>query len=273
MHSKGLGIVGLVFVALAFVAQASFVLHNLFPVFFGLSLVAASLAALKGDRLYSIATLVACLTVLVLFSIGSVVSFHREEHAAWRITVIVGFLAPVAGLLYATARSRSNFKAYVLPTFVLVFVLAGLQILDLLKVGSDWGWQRGGLEPKPVQLPDDVCFSTPDAYCVLDLAKKEGLPAQARVRILKRLAALQLEAGNAVAAIELLTEAVSTYESSLGDIIDTGLLRQIATLQWKAGDSTAANETLNTARKVAKRSTGVEEMLCVELSQIKIGDS
>lgn len=213
MHSKRFGIASLVFIVLAFVAQVSFVLQILFPVFFGLSLVVASLAALKGDRFYSSLTVAACLTVLVLFSIGSVVSFHREEHAAWRFTVIVGFLAPVAGLLYATARSRSNFKAYVLPTFVLFFVLAGLQISDLLKVGSDWGWQRGGLETKSVQLPDDVCFSTPDAFCVLALAQKEGLPAQARMRILKKLAALQLEAGNAIEAIELLTEADSTNKS------------------------------------------------------------
>ncbi len=210
MHSKRLGIASLVFVFLAFMAQVSFVLQILFPLFFGLSLVVASLAALKGDRIYSSLTVAACLTVLVLFSIGSVVSFHREEHAAWRFTVIVGFLAPVAGLLYATTKSRSDLKAYLLPTFVLFFVLAGLQISDLLKVGSDWGWQRGGLDIKSVQLPDDVCFSTPDAFCVLALAQKEGLPAQAHKRILKKLAALQLDAGNAVEAIELLTEADST---------------------------------------------------------------
>jgi hypothetical protein len=107
----------------------------------------------------------------------------------------------------------------------------------------------------------------------LDLAKKQGLPVEERVRILKNLSELHLEAGNTVAAIELLTEAISTYESSLGDMVDTRLVRQIATLQWKAGDSSAAKETLNTARELAKRSTLVEEMLCVELSQIEIGDS
>lgn len=264
MHSKGFGIASLVFVVLAFAAHATWVLQNLSPVFFGLSLAVASLAALKGDRRYTIVTLAAWLFLLLVFPTRSIAG-------AWQFTVTVGFLAPVAGLFFATARSRSNSKAYVLPTFVLFFVLAGFQISSLVRVGSDWGWQRGGLEPKSVQLPDDVCFSTPDVFCVLGLAEKAGLPAQARVRILIRLAALQLEAGNAVVAIEWLTEAISTYETPFG--IDTGLLRQIAMLQWKAGDSTAAKEMLNTVGKVAELSTGVGEMVCVELSQIKIGDS
>ncbi len=272
MLSKGYGIAALVFVVLAFLAQVSYVFLFYSPLFFVLSLVMASLAALTGDRGFTIATLVACLTGLVLFSTGSVVSFHREEDAAWRFTAIVGFLLPVAGLFFATARSRSNLKAYVLPSFVLFIVLAGLQISDLLKVGSDWGWHRGGLEPTLVQLPDDLCFPTPNVFCVLDLAKKQGLPAEERIRILKNLSELHLEAGNTVATIELLSEAISTYESSLGDMVDTRLVRQIATLQWKAGKSGAAKETLNTARELAKYSSGVEEMLCVELSQIEIGD-
>lgn len=276
MLSKGFGIAALVFAVLAFLAmQVSIVLHILSPVLFGLSFVLASLSALKGDRGFTIAALAVCLTGLVLFSTGSIVTFHREEDAAWRFAVIVGFLAPVAGLFFATARARSVLKAYVLPSFVLLFVLAGFQMTDLLKVGSDWGWQRGGREPKSVQLPDDACFSTPDVFCVLDLAKKQGLPVRERMYILKRIAELHLEAGNAVAAIELLIVASSTYESSLEGMLDTRLLQQIAMLQWKAGDSSAAKETLNRAREVAKYFpgiAGVEAMLCVELSQIEIDD-
>ncbi|MCZ6446695.1 MAG: hypothetical protein O6831_00470, partial [Alphaproteobacteria bacterium] len=97
------------------------------------------------------------------------------------------------------------------------------------------------------------------------------LPVQERVWILSKLAAVQFTAGNAAAAIALLTEAISSYQ--FPSRIGARLLRKIATLQWKAGDSAAAKETSNTARIAAQGSTGVNELLCVERSQIKIGDT
>lgn len=210
MHPKRFGIVAVAFVALAFLAQASFVLQNFSPVFFGLSLVVATVAALKGDRWYTVATIIACLACLVLFSIGSVVSFHREEDAVWRYTVIAALLAPIAALFYAAVRSRLRPKSYLLPALVLLFVLTGLQTSDLLKLGTDWVWQRGRLEPRPISISDQKCFSAPEISCVLDLAEREGLPRSDRVRVLNKLAALPLETEEVMAALGLPTKVSTT---------------------------------------------------------------
>jgi hypothetical protein len=209
LHPKRFGIVAVAFVALAFLAQASFVLQNFSPVFFGLSLVVATVAALKGDRWYTVTTIIACLACLVLFSIGSVVSFHREEDAAWRYSVIAAFLAPIAALFFAAVRSRVRSKSYLVPALVLLLVLTGFQVSDLLKLGTDRAWQRGRLEPRPIPISDQKCFSTPEVSCVLGLAEKEGLSASDRVRISNKLATLPLEAEEAMAAMGLPTK-VST---------------------------------------------------------------
>ncbi len=60
----------------------------------------------------------------------------------------------------------------------------------------------------------DPCFSQPNALCVLDLASNDGLPARARMLILNRLA-VELKAGNAMAAKEVQTEALKAAEHAL----------------------------------------------------------
>ncbi len=183
--ARWLAIAALTCACLAFLSVASYVFTSLMPVFFYLALTLATLAAFAGERWFTLTALTACFIGLIVYA--STVSFHGEQEAAWRVTAVAGFVAPVTGLFFTALRAKSGARSYVLPGATLVLVLAGLQVLDLLKLGADWGWQDGGEEPAATRLLDESCVSDPDALCVLDLAEREGLPAEVRQLVIERI--------------------------------------------------------------------------------------
>jgi hypothetical protein len=103
--STGLGIAALVFGILSIFIPVI----SLYVVWLALAL--ATIAALSGDKTYSIATFVICLVNVLFLSPATWMAFSGEalsRGSALKVFTIVMFVAPIAGILLSLVRRKGS---------------------------------------------------------------------------------------------------------------------------------------------------------------------
>ncbi len=263
MRVKWIGIVALVCAVLALLAYATIVFGNLARPIFLFSLVLASIAAFAGDRCFAVPTLLVCLFTLIFGSLSgpgySLFTFHSEGDTALRTLIVIGFLGPIAGLFFRSVREKKKIASFIPASFTLLIVLVTLLSLDILRVGTDWGWKHEVAETPLDPVSQEPCFSEPNALCVLNLARDDGLATRAYMLTLIKLS-VELKAANITAAREIRTEVLKAAEHALNQVDNPsfsgsckyGTLSAIASLQAELGRTAASEDTLNRALQIAE---------------------
>ena len=103
--SKGLGIAALVIGVLSIIVP----MVSLYVVW--LALILATIAAITGDKTFSIATFVICLVNVLFLSPATWMALAGEEMAGGsflKAGTIVLFLAPIAGWIYRMLQSKKK---------------------------------------------------------------------------------------------------------------------------------------------------------------------
>lgn len=103
--SKGLGIAALVIGILSIIVP----IISLYVVW--LALILATIAALSGDKTYSIATFVICLVNVLFLSPATWMALAGEEMVKGsflKVGTIILFLAPMLALIIAVVRSKKK---------------------------------------------------------------------------------------------------------------------------------------------------------------------
>ena len=212
-------IAALICAVFAFLAPISLIFGFLtLPLVFS-SLILASFAAFTGGRWFAISALLLCLFILFGDSSHnppgySLFNIHREGDTGLRTLIVIAYLGPIAGLFFRAIKAKKKFTSFIPASLALLIVLATLQTLDVLQVGVDLGWKHEVTETSLAPVPQEPCFSQPNALCVLNLAVNGGLPTFDRMLILNKLS-LELKAADTTVAREMRTEVLKAAEHAL----------------------------------------------------------